>query len=84
MKKHFPHAENAAATAGAPFDTSTTAGDEALSPFKIATAYSGNLATGKANATAAMEGVGGRKISVQILKQAVEAKSVMKQTKQER
>jgi len=69
------YAENAAATAGAPFDTSTTAGDEALSPFKIATAYSGNLATGKASATAALEGQGGRKISVQILKQAVEAKT---------
>jgi len=69
------YAEDAAVTAGAPLDTSTTAGDEALSPFKIATAYSGSLATGKADSTAALEGQGGRKISVQILKQAVEAKT---------
>ncbi|MBL6841352.1 MAG: hypothetical protein ISQ84_04270 [Pelagibacterales bacterium] len=59
--------------------TSTVAGEEALSPFKIAQAYSGS--TGAAAAaytagnTAAMEGVGGRQISVQILKQAVEAKT---------
>jgi len=57
------------------YNTDTTAGDEALSPFKIATAYSGSLTTGKADATSAFEGSGGRKISVQILKQAVEAKS---------
>jgi len=63
--------------------TPTAAGDEALSPFKIATAYSGANGTGGASAatgyggsaTAAMEGVGGRNISVQILKQAVEAKT---------
>jgi hypothetical protein len=59
--------------------TSTVAGDEALSPFKIAQAYSaGNGATQadyRAAATAGMEGTGGRNISVQILKQAVEAKT---------
>ena len=54
--------------------TDTTAGDEALSPFKIATAYSGAL-DDKAAATAALEGQPGNKISVQILKQAVEAKT---------
>jgi len=54
--------------------TDTTAGDEALSPFKIATAYSGAL-DDKAAATAALEGNPGNKISVQILKQAVEAKT---------
>ena len=54
--------------------TDTTAGDEALSPFKIATAYSGAL-DDKAAATAALEGLPGNKLSIQILKQAVEAKS---------
>ena len=69
------YAESSNATAAAPFDTDTTAGDEALSPFKIATAYSGSLTTGKADSTAALEGVPGRKINVQILKQVVEAKT---------
>jgi hypothetical protein len=69
------YAETATATAPSPFDTSTTAGDEALSPFKIATAYSGSLTTGRATSTAALEGVPGRKINVQILKQVVEAKT---------
>ena len=59
--------------------TSTAAGEEALSPFKIAQAYSGSTgataASYTAGNTAAMEGVGGRQISVQILKQAVEAKT---------
>jgi len=59
--------------------TSTTAGDEALSPFKIAQAYSASLGPDandyRPAATAAMEGQGGRSISVQILKQAVEAKT---------
>jgi hypothetical protein len=69
------YAETATATAPSPFDTSTTAGDEALSPFKIATAYSGSLTTGRASSTSALEGVPGRKINVQILKQVVEAKT---------
>lgn len=59
--------------------TSTTAGEEALSPFKIAQAYSaGNGATQadyRGASTASMEGTGGRQISVQLLKQAVEAKT---------
>jgi hypothetical protein len=50
------------------------AGDEALSPFKIATAYSGTSA-GKAASTATLEGVPGNRINVQILKQVVEAKT---------
>jgi len=69
------YAETVAVTAASPFDTSTTAGDEALSPFKIATAYSGSLNTGRAASTSALEGVPGRKINVQILKQVVEAKT---------
>jgi hypothetical protein len=54
-----------------------TAGEEALSPFKIATAYSGTGAdpAGKAAATAVLEGQAGRKLSIQILKQTVEAKT---------
>jgi len=59
--------------------TSTVAGEEALSPFKIAQAYSAGTGATQAsfNAanTAALEGQGGRQISVQILKQAVEAKT---------
>jgi len=52
-----------------------TAGDEALSPFRIGQAYSGDAATSKASATAALEGSAGNRLSIQILKQAVEAKS---------
>ena len=61
--------------------TSVAAGQEALSPFTIATAYSTvpqttTTATGyTGNNTAVMEGTGGKQISVQILKQAVEAKT---------
>ena len=51
-----------------------TAGEEALSPFKIAEAYSG-ATTGKAAATAALEGAAGNQLSIQILKQTVEAKT---------
>jgi len=54
-----------------------TAGDEALSPFKIAAAYSGNNtdATPGASSTASLEGNPGKRMSIQILKQAVEAKT---------
>ena len=69
------YADNATSTAASPFDTDVTAGDEALSPFKIATAYSGSLTTGRADATATLEGQAGRRMSVQIMKQPVEAKS---------
>ena len=54
--------------------TGTAAGDEALSPFKIATAYSGTSA-GYATSTSTLEGVPGNRINVQILKQVVEAKT---------
>jgi hypothetical protein len=53
----------------------TTAGDEALSPFKIAEGYSGNNVDGKPSSTAALEGVAGNRLSIQILKQTVEAKT---------
>jgi hypothetical protein len=47
-----------------------TAGEEALSPFKLAQSYSGSP-----DATAAAEGTAGRKMSIQILKETVEAKT---------
>ena len=50
------------------------AGGEALSPFNIATTYSG-ASTGKASSTSSLEGVAGNRINVQILKQVVEAKT---------
>ena len=55
--------------------TSATAGEEALSPFKIAEGYSGDAATDRAAATAALEGQAGNRMSIQILKQTVEAKT---------
>jgi len=55
--------------------TDVTAGDEALSPFKIAEGYSGAAATDRAASTAALEGVAGNRLSIQILKQTVEAKT---------
>jgi hypothetical protein len=47
-----------------------TAGDEALSPFKLASTYAGSP-----DATAVAEGSAGRKMSIQILKETVEAKT---------
>jgi hypothetical protein len=47
-----------------------TAGEEALSPFKLAQSYSGSP-----DATASAEGSAGRKMSIQILKETVEAKT---------
>ena len=53
------------------------AGEEALSPFKIAASYSGNAndAAAKAASTATLEGQPGNRLSIQILKQTVEAKT---------
>ena len=52
------------------------AGEEALSPFKIAEAYSGNASSpAKAASTATLEGQAGNRMSIQILKQTVEAKT---------
>jgi hypothetical protein len=56
-------------------NTDTVAGEEALSPFKIAEGYSGSASTAKAANTAALEGVAGNRLSIQILKQTVEAKT---------
>ena len=54
--------------------TNATAGEEALSPFKIAEGYSGNDDI-KAGSTASLEGEAGNRLSIQILKQTVEAKT---------
>ena len=61
--------------------TSVTAGQEALSPFTIAQAYStvpqntSSTDSYTGGNTATMEGTGGKQISIQILKQAVEART---------
>ena len=54
-----------------------TAGTEALGPFDIARAYSGNevAADPAAASTARMEGVPGNKLGIQIVKETVEAKT---------
>jgi len=58
-----------------------TAGTEALSPFDLARAYSGNAATNASTSpypgaagTSVLEGVAGKRLSVQIVKEIVEAK----------
>jgi hypothetical protein len=65
------YADDVTGTSGA---TSVSKGDEALSPFKIATAYSGS-SNGYPSTTATLEGVPGNRINVQIMKQVVEAKT---------
>ena len=54
-----------------------SAGSEALSPFNIAAYYSGNgvVATPAGAATPMLEGTGGNRLSIQVLKEVVEAKS---------
>ena len=58
-------------------DQGVTAGSEALSPFQIARGYSGEegTTTDTAAATSSLEGSGGNKLSIQILKQTVEART---------
>jgi hypothetical protein len=52
------------------------AGEEALSPFKIAQNYSGYRGSDAApSSTSSLEGQAGNRLSIQILKQTVEAKS---------
>ena len=57
-----------------------TAGSEALSPFEIARSYSANPGSSTASpvagaSTSSLEGEAGNKLSIQILKQTVEAKT---------
>ncbi len=58
-------------------DQGVTAGSEALSPFQIARGYSGEegATTDTGASTSSLEGTGGNKLSIQILKQTVEAKT---------
>ena len=56
-------------------DNDVVAGDEALSPFQIGQAYSGDGTAGLGAATSALEGNAGNRLSIQILKQPVEAKT---------
>jgi len=70
LRVRYAETNNATGTAN-----DVTAGDEALSPFKLAQAYSGDGTAGKADATASKEDTGGRAMSIQILKQPVEAKT---------
>ena len=57
-----------------PGASGAVAGEEALSPFKIAEAYSGD-GTNAPAPTASLEGSAGNRLSIQILKQTVEAKT---------
>jgi hypothetical protein len=74
------YADGFTSSASGQAGTDANAGDEALSPFKIASGYSGSAAgvtnpDGRAGSTGALEGTPGRRLNVQILKQPVEAKT---------
>jgi hypothetical protein len=74
------YADNFTSSASGGPGTDAAAGDEALSPFRIAQGYSGRATgvtstDGRAGSTSSMEGNAGNRINVQILKQAVEAKT---------
>ena len=73
------YADGFTSTGSGQFGTNAAVNDEALSPFKIASGYSGAAVgvngDGTAGYTAALEGTPGRRLNVQILKQPVEAKT---------
>ena len=73
------YADGFTSTGSGQFATGANIGDEALSPFKIASGYSGSASgvngTGLAGTTGSLEGTPGRRLNVQILKQPVEAKT---------
>lgn len=73
LRVRYAEAADAADNASGNIGKAVTAGDEALSPFSIATQYSG--AGGKGASTASLEGQGGKKMNIQILKETVESKS---------
>ena len=75
LRVRYADAFTSSATGSYGQGTDVVAGEEALSPFKIAAGYSGSAATDKASSTASLEGVAGNKMSIQILKQTVEAKT---------
>jgi hypothetical protein len=70
LRVRYADADNPTGTAN-----DVTAGDEALSPFQIGQAYSGDGTAGAGAATSALEGAAGNRLSIQILKQPVEAKT---------
>ena len=74
LRVRYAEAAAASSNEDGQIGAEVVAGDEALSPFAIANQYSGG-ADGKADATATKEGTGGNKMSIQILKETVEAKS---------
>jgi len=67
---------NAAVTDGTRLDHShdVADGDEMFSPYNLASQYSG-VNTGEGAPTSTLEGVAGNKVDLQVLKQAVEAKT---------
>jgi hypothetical protein len=73
LRVRYAEGADAATNESGNIGKAVTAGDEALSPFSIATQYSG--AGGKGASTASLEGAGGKKMNIQILKETVEAKS---------
>ena len=73
LRVRYAEAAAASSNESGNIGKAVTAGDEALSPFSIATQYSG--AGGKGASTASLEGAGGKKMNIQILKETVEAKS---------
>jgi len=73
LRVRYAEGADAADNATGNIGKAVVAGDEALSPFSIATQYSG--AGGKGASTASLEGAGGKKMNIQILKETVEAKS---------
>lgn len=70
LRVRYAQANDATGTAN-----DVVAGDEALSPFQIGQAYSGDGTAGLGAATSALEGNAGNRLSIQILKQPVEAKT---------
>ena len=73
------YADSFTSTGSGQSGTNAAVNDEALSPFKIASGYSGAVpgsnGDGTAGYTGSLEGSPGRRLNVQILKQPVEAKT---------
>jgi len=74
LRVRYADAASASSAVSGNVGKAITANDEALSPFSIATQYSGSSA-GKAETTGTLEGAAGKRMNIQILKETVEAKS---------
>ena len=74
LRVRYADAASASSAVSGNVGKAITANDEALSPFSIATQYSGSAA-GKAETTGTLEGAAGKRMNIQILKETVEAKS---------